>query len=113
MAIVPKVAVCVLIAGATSCGLLVIRQQRIEAAYQMSVTHRRLLQHEERSWRLRVAIHERLRQDRVAALASALERETGERLVPLLLSECYLVELPASSALPDRALEATAAEAAR
>ena len=108
MGIVPKVAACVLLAGATSCGLLVIRQQRIEAAYEMSVMHRHLLRHEERSWRLRVAIHERLRQDRVAALAGALERETGERLVPLLLDECYLVELPASAALTDHALAAGA-----
>jgi len=113
MGIVPKLAACVLIAGGTSCGLLVIRQQRIEAAYQMSLTHRRLLQHEERSWRLRVAIHERLRQDRVAALASALERETGERLVPLLLNECYLVELPASAALADQALGTGGTERAR
>ena len=86
-----------IIAGGTSCGLLVIRQHRIDAANQMSLTHRRLLQHEERSWKLRVAIHERLRQDRVAALAAALERETDEKLVPLLLDECHLVELQSAS----------------
>lgn len=102
MGIVPKLAACVLIAGGTSCGLLVIRQQRIEAAYQMSLAHRRLLQHEERSRRLRVAIHERLRQDRVAALAVALERETGERLIPLLLNESYIVETSAPMAPGDR-----------
>jgi len=93
MAILGKLAACVIIAGGTSCGLLVIRQHRIDAASQMSLTHRRLLEHEERSWKLRVAIHERLRQDRVAALAAALERETNETLVPLLLDECHLVEL--------------------
>lgn len=102
MGIVTKLAACVLVAGATSCGLLVIRQQRIEAAYQMSLAHRRLLQHDERSKRLRVAIHERLRQDRVAALADALQRETGERLVPLLLHKCYIVETSAPMAPADR-----------
>jgi hypothetical protein len=96
MAIVAKLALCVVIAGGTSCGLLVIRQHRIDAANQMSMTHRRLLKHEERTWKLRVAIHERLRQDRVAALAEALERETGETLVPLLLEDCDLVELKAA-----------------
>ena len=96
MAILGKLAVCVIIAGGTSCGLLVIRQHRIDAASEMSLMHRRLLQHEERSWKLRVAIHERLRQDRVAALAAALERETNEKLVPLLLDECRLVELEAA-----------------
>ncbi len=99
MAIVAKLAVCVVIAGGTSCGLLVIRQHRIDAANQMSQTHRRLLKHEERSWKLRVAIHERLRQDRVAALASALETETGEKLVPLLLEDCDLVELKAAEGI--------------
>jgi len=93
MAILGKLAACVIIAGGTSCGLLVIRQHRIDAASAMSLTHRRLLQHEERSWKLRVAIHERLRQDRVAALAAALERETNDPLGPLLLDECHLVEL--------------------
>lgn len=93
MAILGKLAACVVIAGGTSCGLLVIRQHRIDAASAMSQMHRRLLQHEERSWKLRVAIHERLRQDHVAALAAALERETHDPLVPLLLDECHLVEL--------------------
>lgn len=100
MAIVAKLAACVVIAGGTSCGLLVIRQHRIDAANQMSITHRRLLAHEQRSWKLRVAIHERLRQDRVAALAAALESETGESLVPLLLEECDLVELDTGRSAP-------------
>lgn len=86
----PKLVALILIAGATACGLLVIRQHRIDAAHQMSAIHQRLLQHEQRLWKLRVAIHERLRQDQVALMAENLAAEQDVALSPILLEECIV-----------------------
>ena len=51
--------------GATSCALLVIRQQRIDTFHEMSLIHQRLLGHERTLWELRSDIAERCRPSQV------------------------------------------------
>lgn len=85
MSLVAKLATCIIAAGATSCGLLVIRQHRIETAYEMSRIHHDLVNREQQTWSLRVKVHERVGQDRVATFARSLEEQLGARLVPIYL----------------------------
>jgi len=55
----------IVIVGATSCALLVIRQQRIDTVHDMSVIHERLLRHERTLWELRSEIAKRCRPSQV------------------------------------------------
>ncbi|MHC4415861.1 MAG: hypothetical protein ACYS0G_11315 [Planctomycetota bacterium] len=60
-----KVLLIILVMGGTACGLLVCRQQRIEAARETVLLHQRLLEHERTQWKLRSEIVERCRPDGV------------------------------------------------
>lgn len=48
-----KLVFIILTLGATACALLVIRQQRIELAHEMSEVHQRMIEHEQTEWRFR------------------------------------------------------------
>jgi len=56
-----KLLVIILAIGAAACALLVVRQQRVELAHQVAMTHNRLLQHERALWDLRTEIAGRVR----------------------------------------------------
>jgi hypothetical protein len=63
----PKLLAIVLCLGATGAGLLVIRQQRIEACHEMVMIHNRLNDHERTLWRLESEISQRCRPDAIRA----------------------------------------------
>ena len=66
-----KIVFIILALGATACALLVIRQQRIELAHEMSQVHQRLIEHEQTEWRMRSEIASRTRPDHIR---EAIER---------------------------------------
>lgn len=47
-----KLLLMILVTGATATGLLVVRQQRLEAAYELAAVHERLLQDQRLLWTL-------------------------------------------------------------
>ena len=57
--------------GLIAAALLVIRQQRIDIAHDMALTHQRIIEQEARLWRLRAEVVRRCRPEDVRA---ALER---------------------------------------
>ena len=63
----PKLMAIILCLGATGAGLLVIRQQRIEACHEMVMIHNRLNEHERTLWRLESEISQRCRPDAIRA----------------------------------------------
>lgn len=86
-----KLVALILVAGATACGLLVIRQGRIDAAYDMSQLHRRMTVHEQSLWRMRTRVHELVRSDRVLRLVTAYQHEMNVEMTPIR------IEAPAGS----------------
>lgn len=58
-----KLVFLILAFGAIACGLLVVRQQRIDLAHDMSRTHQRLVEHEQTEWHYRSDIATRTRPD--------------------------------------------------
>jgi len=63
----------VLALGATACGLLVVRQQRIQAVYELASVSRRIDKLERTRWDLRIAIARATTPQRVETLAARLE----------------------------------------
>lgn len=63
----------VLALGATACGLLVIRQQRIQAAHDLASVSRRIDKLERTRWEMRIAIARATTPDHVEALAERLD----------------------------------------
>ena len=78
-----KLIVIVVTIGATACGVLVIRQQRIDVAHDMARVHRRIHEKEMQLWDLRVQIHNRLNSDTIRLMIERYEQHHGEPLVPL------------------------------
>jgi hypothetical protein len=56
-----KLVFVILTVGATASALLVNRQQRIETFHEMSLIHRRVLDHESTLWRMQSQIDQRTR----------------------------------------------------
>ena len=54
-----KLLLILLVMGATACGLLVNRQQRIEAAHETAVLHQLLNEQEQQVWKLRCEVSRR------------------------------------------------------
>jgi hypothetical protein len=65
----------IIAAGAVSCALLVIRQQRIDTFHEMTRVHGRLLEHERTLWQMRAEIAERCRPSQVRLAMKGLENE--------------------------------------
>lgn len=86
--------------AATACGLLVMRQQRIDIAHNMARTQRRIVQHNQMIWKMRVRVHEQVTHDSVLDMIARYEAETGTSLKPLLIDEC--VRLDPADTLADR-----------
>lgn len=61
----PKLAVLIVAAGVVAASLLVTRQQRIEAAHELTTLHRRMSTNERALWAMRAAIAERCRPEAV------------------------------------------------
>jgi len=76
-----KILTIILACGAIGCVLLVNRQQRIEAAHEMSVIHNRLAEHERSVWRLRAEIARLCRPEQIR---DAIER-LGDGWQPMVL----------------------------
>ena len=81
-----KLLALILVVGVTATVLLVVRQQRLETAHEMSLIHQRLISQERTLWELRAAIGERCRSDDVRRMmdAAALEWDaiTGQQAAP-------------------------------
>ena len=60
-----KILVIVLTLGLTGLTLLVMRQQRIDAAHEMTSVHRRLVRHETELWELRSRLIQHIRPETV------------------------------------------------
>lgn len=86
--------------AATACGLLVMRQQRIDIAHDMARTQRRIVQQNQMIWKMRVRVHEQVTHESVLAMIARYEAETGTRLKPLLIDDC--VRLDPAATLADR-----------
>ncbi|MFG0330806.1 MAG: hypothetical protein ACF8PN_13030 [Phycisphaerales bacterium] len=84
----------ILTAGSTACGLLVIRQGRIDAAHDMARLHNRILDHEQALWAIRLQVHESVRSDRVVELVRRFEAESGVPMVPFRLEACLAACAP-------------------
>ena len=54
-----KLLLIIIVMGATACGLLVNRQQRIEAAHETAVLHQLLHEQEQQVWKLRCEVSRR------------------------------------------------------
>ena len=61
--------------GAVACGLLVIRQQRIDTFHEITQTHKRLSEHERTLWEMRAEIAERCRPSQVRLAMNGLDIE--------------------------------------
>lgn len=61
--------------GAIALGLLVCRQQRIEAAHDMSTLHRQLLEDERLLWSLRQEVGDRTSPEHIRAMVDRLGGE--------------------------------------
>jgi hypothetical protein len=70
-----KLLIIIVAIGAAACALLVVRQQRVELAHDVAMTHNRLLQHESALWDLRTEIAARVRPGDVRLL---VDRMGGE-----------------------------------
>jgi hypothetical protein len=70
-----KLFMIIVVVGALACALLVIRQQRIEAAHEMSLIHRRLTEGEQTLWKLRSEVAVACRPDVVQRM---VKRHGGE-----------------------------------
>lgn len=72
-----KIAVSIIWIGISAVGLLMIRQQRIDAVHDQAVIHARLLHKRQLLWQLRIETHEMLTPEHVAALIEQYSRENG------------------------------------
>lgn len=70
-----KLFIIILSVGALACTLLVIRQQRIEAAHEMSLIHHRLSESERTLWQLRSQIAGACRPEQVRSMVDHLGGE--------------------------------------
>lgn len=85
----------VLALGATACGLLVIRQQRIQAVYELASVSRRIDKLERTRWDLRIAIARATTPERVEAMAVRYEPR------PTALAHLNRPEAEAAGSPPD------------
>lgn len=63
----------ILALGATACGLLVVRQQRIQTVHELASVSRRIDELERTRWDLRIAIARATTPQRVETLAARFE----------------------------------------
>jgi hypothetical protein len=56
-----KLLLIIIVMGATACGLLVNRQQRIEAAHEAALLHKVLNEQEQQIWKLQCDVSRRCR----------------------------------------------------
>ena len=86
-----KVAVVIVSIGASACGLLALRQSRLQAAHELTRSQFRIRAADERLWMLRAEIAKRVAPPEVEAMAAgvddlkpivaqSLSREETERL---------------------------------
>lgn len=78
-----KLIIIVITIGATACGVLVIRQERIDVAHDMAQIHRRIQEKDQQLWDLRVQIHNRLNNESIRSMIERFEAQQGGPLVPL------------------------------
>lgn len=76
-----KILVILVVFGVLGCALLVNRQQRIETAHRMSLTHKRLAEQERGAWRLRAEVARHCSPSRLREAA----RRSGQSWLPLML----------------------------
>jgi hypothetical protein len=70
-----KLLVIVIAVGATACALLVNRQQRIATFHEMSLIHRRLLEHERTLWEMRSELAQKCRPTQVRLAMQKLNEQ--------------------------------------
>ncbi|MHC4080094.1 MAG: hypothetical protein ACYS15_00275 [Planctomycetota bacterium] len=56
-----KLLLIIVVVGATACGLLVNRQQRIETAHETAMLHQQIVEQEQQIWKLRCEVSRRCR----------------------------------------------------
>ncbi len=83
-----KLIVTILMIGVTAGSLLVMRQERIDAAHDMAVLHAQKVSVERQLCGLRLMVHEQLNHDDLWSLIRQYEAETGITMVPFNLDEC-------------------------
>ncbi len=70
-----KIIVVILGLGITASGVLVLRQQRLEAAFEMTQTHKQILQHERLLWHMRTELAVQRDPSRIRTLMESLDVE--------------------------------------
>jgi len=70
-----KLLLVILIAALTAVALLILRQQRIETAHEMSVVHQQMLEHERVLWELQCEIARLCRPEEVRRLMQSLQEQ--------------------------------------
>jgi len=70
-----KLLLVILAAAFTAAALLVLRQERIDTAHEMSVVHRHMLEHERALWELQCEIARRCRPEEVRRMMDELEEQ--------------------------------------
>lgn len=76
-----KILVIIITFGVLGCALLVNRQQRIETAHRISLTHKRLAEQERGAWRLRAEVARRCSPNRLREAAS----QSRQTWAPIML----------------------------
>jgi len=70
-----KLLVIIVAMGLTAMGLLIVRQQRIDAAHEIARTHEQIREHERALWRIRSEIARRCRPDEIRRLIESLPEQ--------------------------------------
>lgn len=86
-----KIAVSILWVGTTAVGLLMIRQQRIDAVHDQAVIHSRILHKRQMLWQLRIETQQLLTPERVSVLIQQYCDRNGATFKPLLVDPCLPV----------------------
>jgi hypothetical protein len=81
-ALFAKLLVIILVIGGTACALLVVRQQRLDLAHEISRTHWRMLTQRQTLWALEAEIARRCRPEHIRSSAEALEIEWAPLVIP-------------------------------
>lgn len=79
-----KLILLILTGGLTAAALLVVRQQRLQAVYEMTRALDRAAEHDRKLWKLRIEIARQITPDRVERMAANLG---GLHPIPLEVCE--------------------------
>lgn len=91
-----KIIILIITACCTACGLVVIRQERINTAHNLASLHSQLRIHQREVQTLRVQLQNNLDPENIRLLVTRYEQNTGSTMVPFRREECILSCQPLS-----------------